>query len=273
MSKKRLQLILINWTHMKFLVQIRETYVLCNFFWSVECLIFLVWYSCNNWREGTIRAVQKIWIFSLGISQLAQCGQLGDLPELPAPDEQRLQKAAALLQQRLVLRQWLIKYNLQHYYPRLLNLEVTSLEDVYWLEDTKAKSILQKDFAKWSAARQSLPISKQRLETLKADLWSEVVKSSSHQDAWTWGPWCCSPLKRTNRCRYRRHVGRFCFGCRFGDVSSNDSTVFGSRSQAFAPPVCHGKVSSAVELQGGLSLVRSPSRRSYGLLHCAILPT
>lgn len=125
--------------------------------------------------------------FRLGISQLAQCGQLGDLPELPASDEQRLQKAAALLQQRLVLRQWLTKYNLQHYYPRLLNLEVTSLEDVYWLEDTKAKSILQKDFSKWSTARQSLPTSKPDLESLKADLWSEVVKSSSHQDAWTWG--------------------------------------------------------------------------------------
>ncbi|XP_044254866.1 apoptosis-resistant E3 ubiquitin protein ligase 1 isoform X3 [Tribolium madens] len=124
---------------------------------------------------------------SSGISQLAQCGQLGDLPELPASDEQRLQKAAALLQQRLVLRQWLTKYNLQHYYPRLLNLEVTSLEDVYWLEDTKAKSILQKDFPKWSTARQSLPTSKPHLEILKADLWSEVVKSSSHQDAWTWG--------------------------------------------------------------------------------------
>lgn len=124
---------------------------------------------------------------SSGISQLAQCGQLGELPELPAPDEQRLQKAATLLQQRLVLRQWLIKFNLQLYYPRLLSLEVTSLEDVYWLEDTKAKTVLQKDFSKWSAARQSLPTSKQHLEALKADLWSEVVKSSSHQDAWTWG--------------------------------------------------------------------------------------
>lgn len=58
------------------------------------------------------------WFFIAGISQLAQCGQLGDLPELPAPDEQRLQKAASLLQQRLVLRQWLTKHNLQHHYPR-----------------------------------------------------------------------------------------------------------------------------------------------------------
>ncbi|XP_044254864.1 apoptosis-resistant E3 ubiquitin protein ligase 1 isoform X1 [Tribolium madens] len=140
-----------------------------------------VWLKQNNLAPFKDCFVNK------GISQLAQCGQLGDLPELPASDEQRLQKAAALLQQRLVLRQWLTKYNLQHYYPRLLNLEVTSLEDVYWLEDTKAKSILQKDFPKWSTARQSLPTSKPHLEILKADLWSEVVKSSSHQDAWTWG--------------------------------------------------------------------------------------
>lgn len=60
-----------------------------------------------------------VWFFiAPGISQLAQCGQLGDLPELPPSDEQRLQKAASLLQQRLILRQWLTKYELQHYYPR-----------------------------------------------------------------------------------------------------------------------------------------------------------
>lgn len=70
---------------------------------------------------------------------------------------------------------------------RLLNLEVSSLEDVYWLEDSKARQVLQKEFPQWSAARQALPISKQHLESLKADLWSEVVKTSNHQDAWTWG--------------------------------------------------------------------------------------
>nr|XP_023025807.1 uncharacterized protein LOC111513821 [Leptinotarsa decemlineata] len=124
---------------------------------------------------------------SSGISQLAQCGQPDELPELPAPDEQRLQKAAIHLQQRLVLRQWLSKHTLQTYYPKLLAIEVTGLEDVYWLEDGKAKQVFNKDFPRWSTARQSLPISKQRLEVLKADLWSEVVKSSNHQDAWTWG--------------------------------------------------------------------------------------
>lgn len=39
----------------------------------------------------------------------------------------------------------------------------------------------------WSQARQNLPTSKPLLETLKSDLWSTVVKSSQHQDAWTWG--------------------------------------------------------------------------------------
>lgn len=39
----------------------------------------------------------------------------------------------------------------------------------------------------WSHARQRLPTSKPQLDTLKADLWSTVVKSSQHQDAWTWG--------------------------------------------------------------------------------------
>lgn len=186
-----------------------------------------------------------------GISQLAQCGQLGELPELPAPDEQRLQKAATLLQQRLVLRQWLIKFNLQFYYPRLLSLEVTSLEDVYWLEDTKAKTVLQKDFSKWSVARQSLPTSKQHLEALKADLWSEVVKSSSHQDAWTWGKNIpASRYSDSKSCYYRWYAGCFCIGRRFGDFGSNDSTVLSTGSQTFSAAICNRQIFATLELQG-----------------------
>nr|CAH7730437.1 unnamed protein product [Callosobruchus chinensis] len=71
-----------------------------------------------------------------GISLLSQCGEVGQLPELPAPDEQRLQEAAELLQQ-----------------PR---------------------RAFGGDFSKWSAARQALPTSKQPLDQLKADLWAEV---------------------------------------------------------------------------------------------------
>lgn len=70
---------------------------------------------------------------------------------------------------------------------RLLGLEVTSLEDVYWLEDSKARQAFQKDFSQWTTARQALPVSQQTLAGLKEELWSEVVKSSQHQDAWTWG--------------------------------------------------------------------------------------
>nr|CAH7730438.1 unnamed protein product [Callosobruchus chinensis] len=73
---------------------------------------------------------------SSGISLLSQCGEVGQLPELPAPDEQRLQEAAELLQQ-----------------PR---------------------RAFGGDFSKWSAARQALPTSKQPLDQLKADLWAEV---------------------------------------------------------------------------------------------------
>ncbi|XP_074038051.1 apoptosis-resistant E3 ubiquitin protein ligase 1 isoform X1 [Leptinotarsa decemlineata] len=163
-------------------------------YYSVS-LLFPFWEECfpSNFHEIEIwlkenHLEQYTQLFrEKGISQLAQCGQPDELPELPAPDEQRLQKAAIHLQQRLVLRQWLSKHTLQTYYPKLLAIEVTGLEDVYWLEDGKAKQVFNKDFPRWSTARQSLPISKQRLEVLKADLWSEVVKSSNHQDAWTWG--------------------------------------------------------------------------------------
>lgn len=122
-----------------------------------------------------------------GISSLVSCATLEDLPELPAHDEERLQRAARLLQQRLILRQWLQSLSLQHHHHRLLQEDVTSLEDVYWLEDSRARYLLGKDFAVWSTARQSLPVNKEDLTQLKAELWSAVVKNSQHQDAWTFG--------------------------------------------------------------------------------------
>jgi len=69
----------------------------------------------------------------------------------------------------------------------LIATEVTSLEDVYWLEDSRAMQILGKDFTIWNQVRQKLPTSKSQLEALKAELWSTVVKTSNHQDAWTYG--------------------------------------------------------------------------------------
>lgn len=56
--------------------------------------------------------------FVSGISTLASCGEVDALPELPAQDEERLQRAARLLQQRLVLRQWLMDHGLHNYYQK-----------------------------------------------------------------------------------------------------------------------------------------------------------
>lgn len=58
---------------------------------------------------------------------------------------------------------------------------------MYWLEESRARQILGKDSAIFLQARQKLPINKAQLDTIKSDLWSTVVKSSQHQDAWTWG--------------------------------------------------------------------------------------
>lgn len=142
---------------------------------------------------------------SLGISTLSSCGNPQTLPELPAGDEHRLQRAALNLQQKLILREWLKENRLQSYYSRycsklycyrrsrnlwlfrLISIEVTSLEDVYWIEDSRASQILGKDFAAWNHCRQKLPTSKAQLEILKAELWSTVVKTSNHKDAWTYG--------------------------------------------------------------------------------------
>lgn len=144
----------------------------------------------SNSRHSGLSMLSGVSQFS-GISTLSGCGspdQLDRLPELPAAEEKRLRRAAQILQQRLVLRQWLATHRLQHTYSKLLSLDVSSLEDVYWLEDGTARHVLDpKDFGAWSAARQSLPTGKEALQTLKADLWSAVVKNSKHQDAWTWG--------------------------------------------------------------------------------------
>uniref|UniRef100_A0A2A4K2U1 HECT-type E3 ubiquitin transferase n=1 Tax=Heliothis virescens TaxID=7102 RepID=A0A2A4K2U1_HELVI len=141
-------------------------------------------------RHSGLSMLSGVSQFS-GISTLSGCGspdQLDRLPELPAAEEKRLRRAAQVLQQRLVLRQWLSTHKLQHTYSKLLSLDVSSLEDVYWLEDSTARHVLDpKDFGAWSAARQSLPTGKEALQTLKADLWNAVVKNSKHQDAWTWG--------------------------------------------------------------------------------------
>lgn len=66
-------------------------------------------------------------------------------------------------------------------FRRLLSIEVTSLDDVYWLEDSKSSKIFGKDWQTWSKARQKLPTSKTALTQIKADLWSTVVKTSQHQ--------------------------------------------------------------------------------------------
>ncbi|XP_050561938.1 apoptosis-resistant E3 ubiquitin protein ligase 1 isoform X2 [Spodoptera frugiperda] len=145
----------------------------------------------DEWLDQNDLSEYKKLFREYGISTLSGCGspdQLDRLPELPAAEEKRLRRAAQILQQRLVLRQWLATHRLQHTYSKLLSLDVSSLEDVYWLEDGTARHVLDpKDFGAWSAARQSLPTGKEALQTLKADLWSAVVKNSKHQDAWTWG--------------------------------------------------------------------------------------
>lgn len=58
------------------------------------------------------------YFFSTGISSLTSCGTPEELPELPPHDEQRLRRAARLLQQRLVLREWLVSHRLHHAYTR-----------------------------------------------------------------------------------------------------------------------------------------------------------
>ncbi|XP_064535521.1 apoptosis-resistant E3 ubiquitin protein ligase 1 isoform X6 [Drosophila montana] len=166
---------------------------------SLVKIVLLIWSSYPDWLHHYTRPehpssftadewlAYKRLFRDKGISSLSSSGDPERLPELPPGDEQRLQRAALHLQQKLILREWLREYRMQHHYQRLLAVEVASLEDVYWLEDSRASKILGKDWQLWSTARQGLPTSKAQLDALKAQLWSTVVKSSQHQDAWTWG--------------------------------------------------------------------------------------
>ncbi|XP_017860169.1 PREDICTED: apoptosis-resistant E3 ubiquitin protein ligase 1 isoform X4 [Drosophila arizonae] len=166
---------------------------------SLVKIVLLIWSSYPDWLHLYTRPEHPSsftadeWLAyrrlfpDKGISSLSSSGDPEHLPELPPGDEQRLQRAALHLQQKLILREWLREYRMQHHYQRLLAVEVASLEDVYWLEDSRASKILGKDWQLWSTARQGLPTSKAQLDALKAQLWSTVVKSSQHQDAWTWG--------------------------------------------------------------------------------------
>lgn len=61
------------------------------------------------------------FIFHKGISSLSTLTSLTDperLPELPPGEEQRLQRAALHLQQKLILRQWLKDNRLEQHYTR-----------------------------------------------------------------------------------------------------------------------------------------------------------
>lgn len=58
------------------------------------------------------------FILIVGISSLSSCADPERLPELPPGEEQRLQRAAFHLQQKLVLREWLKENHLDQHYAR-----------------------------------------------------------------------------------------------------------------------------------------------------------
>ena len=150
-------------------------------------------------------------------------------------------------------------------------MEVMSLEDVYWVEDTAARAALGKDLPRWTQARQMLPTSKEDLETLKADLWSAVVKNSQHQDAWTWGI-ISFPLffvnSSTANANFRRNwrnnflpfmprrwnVGGFRVSGRVSDTGCYDTASSGTRGEAFPAAICDWKILVTEQLPSSLCM-------------------
>ncbi|XP_028158774.1 uncharacterized protein LOC114351679 isoform X1 [Ostrinia furnacalis] len=75
----------------------------------------------DEWLDQNDLGEYKKLFREYGISTLSGCGspeQLEGLPELPPAEERRLKRAALVLQQRLVLRQWLATHRLQHAYTK-----------------------------------------------------------------------------------------------------------------------------------------------------------
>lgn len=147
---------------------------------------------------------------------------------------------------------------------RLIATEVTSLEDVYWLEDSRAMQILGKDFTTWNQVRQKLPTSKSQLEALKAELWSTVVKTSNHQDAWTYGGMLVVSVSVAGLVIYSKlnvSISRVTNGkslfiptctnnMNADNLGSHDRSIVSARSTTFIVTVCYGKVSDAIKLSG-----------------------
>ncbi|XP_046387424.1 apoptosis-resistant E3 ubiquitin protein ligase 1 isoform X2 [Ischnura elegans] len=175
------------------------SFIVCIACFSLFNLLISAWVDVEGsdktevdvWLEENTLDHLKYFFQQLGISSLVRCAEAVEegleLPLLEEEDRGRLQRAAHLLQQRLILRQWLTQHGLAHHYHRLVQAEVASLDDVYWLEDGQARRMLGKDFTSWAAARQALPTSKEDLDQLKSTLWTVVLKGSQNQGAWTWG--------------------------------------------------------------------------------------
>lgn len=179
-------------------------------------------------------------------------------------------------------------------------MEVMSLEDVYWVEDNAVRPTLGKDLQRWIQARQTLPTSKEDLETLKADLWSAVVKNSQHQDAWTWGKLFSfssdtrKPVrlngslepraekridKKHPREDYRSdlflmlrpvrwNVGSFRVGGRVSDPGCYDAALSSTRSKTFPSAIRDRKVFAAEQLPRSLRVGRAAARRRNNDVHC-----
>lgn len=152
-------------------------------------------------------------------------------------------------------------------------MEVMSLEDVYWVEDNAVRAALGKDLPRWIQARQTLPTSKEDLETLKADLWSAVVKNSQHQDAWTWGTFsllffanfvrlhnagtCSRRSSRNNFLSFifnRWNVGSFCVSSRVSDLGCYDTTSSSTRGKALFAAICDWKIFITEQLPSSLCM-------------------
>ncbi|KAK6640290.1 hypothetical protein RUM44_011976 [Polyplax serrata] len=141
----------------------------------------------DAWLQEQNLSQYKSLFKEYGVLNLLRCAQLNRLPDVSSKDREKLHRASYSLQKRLILKKWLTVNKIEHLYSRLLEVGVTSLDEVYFLDSIQVGKFNELDYSVLNNARQVLLVESDDLENLKSHLWNNVLEESQNEDLWSWG--------------------------------------------------------------------------------------
>ncbi|EEB18783.1 ubiquitin-protein ligase, putative [Pediculus humanus corporis] len=112
------------------------------------------------------------------------CAQLNLKLDISATDKEKLEVASTLLKKELIFKKWLSVHNIEHLYSRLQENGITSLDDIYYIDSS---SFPEFDFISLSEAKKFSFDSQNDLETVKLNLWYEILEEFQYEENWKWG--------------------------------------------------------------------------------------